>query len=29
LLLENPGTVGYLPDTFASDPSLHILLHLE
>jgi len=29
LLLENPGTVGYLPATFSTDPSLRILLHLE
>lgn len=29
LLLENPGTVGYLPAAFSTDPSLHILLHLE
>ncbi len=29
LLLENPGTVGYLPATFSTDPSLRILLRLE
>jgi len=29
LLLENPGTLGYLPASFATDPSLRVLLRLE